>query len=80
MFVRPLFVDISHVINQIAAVLNNFQASGGVLVTASDIDAAFRFLDSAGKGKLTIGSLRQKLAAFFPGIFNGLERANLLRA
>lgn len=42
------------------------QSSGGVLVSHSDIDAAFRFLDSSGKGKLTIGGLRHKLAAFFP--------------
>lgn len=38
-----------------------------MLVSASDIDAAFRFLDASGKGKITIGALRQKLSAFFPG-------------
>ena len=36
-------------------------------MSASDIDAAFRFLDASGKGKITIGALRQKLSAFFPG-------------
>jgi hypothetical protein len=39
---------------------------GGVLVTPSEIEAAFRFLDPSGKGKITMSSLRQKLSAFFP--------------
>ena len=42
-------------------------AAGGVLVSASDIDAAVRFLDTSGKGKITMAALRQKLQAFFPG-------------
>jgi calmodulin len=37
---------------------------GGVLVTEEDVDAAFRFLDVKGNGKLSIQGLKQRFGVF----------------
>lgn len=41
-------------------------AAGGIAVSDADLKAAFHFLDSKGKGKITMADLKQKLAPFYP--------------